>query len=141
MAELKYDITPGNAAKFAADIAALVEENEGVNLDYSVASLAAIDRIIGRFHDDGTKLEDAEGTIFSFGCYVGEVFVRHAKAKWRKATPREIDEWAGVPLILELGADNVVNPIGKVIKRLQNGVEDSLPYFYQVCSSSRPQHP
>jgi hypothetical protein len=137
MAELTYDITPGNAPKFAADIAAIVEENEGVKLDYSVASLAVIDRIIGRFHDDGTKLEDVEGTVFCFGCYVGEVFVRHAKAKWRKATSQEIEEWAGVPLILELGPNNVVNPIGKVIKRLQNGIEDNLPYFYKVCSRSR----
>jgi hypothetical protein len=138
MAQLKYDITPANAPKFAADIAIAVEENEGIKLDYSVASLAVIDRIIGGVRDEGCKVEDVEGTLFCFGCYVGEVFVRHANARWRTATRKEIDDWAAVPLILELGRDSLVNPIGKVIKRLQNGDEDNLLYFYKV-TSRRPQ--
>jgi hypothetical protein len=44
MAQLKYDITPANATRFAADIAGAVEKNEGVKLDYSVASLAEVDK-------------------------------------------------------------------------------------------------
>jgi hypothetical protein len=134
MGKLKYDITPSNARRFASDIADAVEENEGVRLDYSVASLAEIDRIIESFREEGCKPEEIEGTLFCFGCYVGEVFVRHAKAKWRLTTQQEIDEWAGAPLILDLRHGHLVNPIGKVYKRLQNGIEDSLPYFYEVCS-------
>jgi membrane-anchored protein YejM (alkaline phosphatase superfamily) len=134
MAQLKYDITPANATKFAADIAAAVEKNEGVKLDFSVASLAEIDKIIGRFHEEGCKAEELEATLFCFGCYVGEVFVRHAKAVWRKTTQKEIDDWVGVPLVLQIGGYSV-NPIGKVIKRLQNGDVDYLPFFYTAITS------
>jgi hypothetical protein len=133
MAQLKYDITPANAPRFAADAVAAVEENEGVTLDYSVASLAEVDKIIGQFRDEGCKAEEIEATLFCFGCYVGQVFVHHAKAIWRKSTKAEIDDWAGVPLVLQIGASSV-NPIGKVIKRLQNGDIENLPYFYRVFS-------
>ncbi len=137
MAQLKYDITPRNAPRFAADIAAAVQKNEGITLDYSIDSLEAIDRIIDGFHKEGVKPEQVEATLFAFGCYVGEVFVRNAGATWRKASRREMEQVFGVPLVLQLGADNTVNPIGKVIKRLENGEEDNLPYFYRVFSRPR----
>src|SRR5262249_8774696 len=128
MAQLKYDITPRNVPRFAADIVAAVEKNEGVALDYSVVSLEVIARIIAGFRSEGVKVEQVEATLFAFGCYVGEVFVRNAGATWRKASQREMEDIFGVPLILEVGKENLVNPIGKVIKRLQNGDEDNLPY-------------
>jgi hypothetical protein len=63
------------------------------------------------------------------------VFVRHAKAVWRKATQKEIDDLVGVPLVLQIGGKFTVNPIGKVIKRLQNGDVDYLPFFYTAITS------
>lgn len=132
MAELKYDITPENAPLFAADIAETAKNVEGIDLDFSVKSLKAVDEIIGRFHADEVQLDDIAATIFGFGCYVGEVFVKHARATWRAATEDEVENQFGVPLILEIGSDKIVNPIGKVIKRLENGDEDNLPYFYRV---------
>ena len=102
MAELNYDITPRNAPRFAADVVAIVEENEGVRLDYSAESLEVIDRIVGGFREEGVEVEDVAATLFSFGCYVGEVFVRHAGATWRKASQQEIEDVFGVPLVLSI---------------------------------------
>jgi len=143
MAELKHDITPGNAPRFAADVVALVEEFEGVTLDYSVESLEVIDRILGRFHEEGVEFEEVEATCFSFGCYVGEVFVRNAGATWRMAGRQEEEEVFGAPLVLQMGPDRTVNPIGKVIKRLESGEEDNLPYFYRKLArrSGMPHDP
>jgi hypothetical protein len=39
---------------------------------------------------------------------------------------------SNMPLLIELHKGGVGNPIGKVIKRFQNGKEDSLVYFYRV---------
>jgi hypothetical protein len=132
VAELKYDIKPKNAPRFAADIVKTAKKVEGVTLDYSVKSLKIVDKIIGRFHDERRTMDELAATVFGFGCYVGEVFVRNADAEWRAATQEEIDKIYGVPLIVELGEDSTANPIGKVIKRLENGEEDNLPYFYKV---------
>jgi predicted DCC family thiol-disulfide oxidoreductase YuxK len=128
MAELKYDIIPENAPRFAADMVA--------TLDYSVESLEQVDQIIGGFHDEGVAVEEVEATVFGFGCYVGEVFVRHAGAKWLAPSPEDIDEFYGVPLIVELNESTTANPIGKVIKRLENGDEDNLPYFYRAMMNA-----
>ncbi len=132
MAELKYDITPENAPLFAADIVDITKEVKDVTLDYSVPSLQAVDQIIGEFHEDGVTIDDIAATVFGFGCYVGEVFVKNAQATWRVATQEEIETIYGVPLILETGESDTVNPIGKVIKRLEEGDEHDLPYFYRV---------
>lgn len=137
MAELKYDITPENAPLFAADIVASTKRVDGVTLDYSVKSLQNVDQIIGGFHEDGVALDDIAATVFGFGCYVGEVFVRNARATWRAATQEEINNFYGVPLILELGNNTTANPIGKVIKRLEEGDEHNLPYFYRVFTKWR----
>src|SRR5687767_8229131 len=138
VAELKYDITPQNAPLFAADIVATTESVDGVKLDYSVKSLQAVDLIIGGFHEDGVALNDIAATVFGFGCYVGEVFVRNARATWRAATQEEIDNIYGVPLIVVLNKDTTANPIGKVIKRLENGDEDNIPYFYRAFTTDLP---
>ena len=44
-------------------------------------------------------------------------------------------EFAGFPLVIELGKGNYCNPIGKVFKRLENGEEDSLSYFYHLFTA------
>lgn len=137
MAELKFDIIPQNAPRFAADIVKTAKKVDGVTLDYSVKSLKIVDKIIGRFHEEGRTMDEIAATIFGFGCYVGEVFVRNAGAEWRAATQEEIDNYYGVPLIVELGGDTTANPIGKVIKRLENGDEDNLHYFYKAFTRDR----
>ena len=132
MAEPKYDITPAKAVLFADDIVKSTKRVNSSGLDYSVSSLKTVDDIIGGFHADGVTTEEIAATVFGFGCYVGEVFVRNVGAKWRLTTQEEEDTIYGVPLILTLNKDTTANPIGKVIKRLENGDEDNLPYFYHA---------
>lgn len=133
MAELKYDIVPKNTPLFASDVVHCVEKFEGVTLDYSVKSLEVIDSLVARFRENGSTVDDMAATLFSFGCYLGEVIVKNAGGKWRKATQDELDNVFGMPLVLDLKNGVTLNPIGKVIKRLENGEEDSIPYFYQAC--------
>jgi hypothetical protein len=130
MAELKYDMIPRNAPRFAADVVATTEKIDGAVLDYSVESLETVDRIIGGFREEGVTVEDVAATLFGFGCYVGEVFARNAGATWQAASQDEINNVFGVPLVLQLGKATV-NPIGKVVKRLEEGDEHDLPSFYR----------
>jgi hypothetical protein len=108
-----------------------------------VESLEVIDRIIGDFREEGVEVEDVAATLFSFGCYVGEVFVRETGATWRMASRQEEEEVFGVPLVLQMGPEKTVNPIGKVIKRLEHGEEDNLPHFYRTFArrSGMPHYP
>ena len=132
--ELKYDIVPANAPSFAADIVQDAKNISGAALDYSVESLVKVDEIIEGFRKEGRNADEMPATLFCFGCYVGEVFVRHAGFNWRMTTEEEMDA-VGMPLVIER-SDYLVNPIGKVFKRMWNGAEDYLPFFYE--SASRP---
>ena len=134
---LKYPPTVENAPKLAADMVASAAEISGVDLDYSVASLKAVDDIIEGMRQDGCTADQIGATLFGFGCYVGEVFVRHAGGQWRNTVATSMAKGAGFPLVVELGKESLCNPIGKVFKRLENGEADSLPYFYQVFAARR----
>src|SRR6516225_5997167 len=85
---LKREVTPENAPAFAQDVVASAARITGDELDYSVASLEAVDRIIERIRAKGGTIDNYAETMFCFGCYVGEVFVRHAGGRWI-ATPED----------------------------------------------------
>jgi hypothetical protein len=126
---LKYAPEPKNMPRFAAEIIDAAKEISGVTLDYSVASLAVVDAILAEMHADGVTTEQVGETVFGFGAYVGEVFVRHAAGKWA-VDPR----FGGIPVVM-LPGDSVCNPIGKSFKRVDQGEEHNLPYFFQVFTT------
>lgn len=129
---LKYTPTPEYAPKFAGDIVEAARNVSKVELDYSPESLKLVDEIIEGFRKDGLKLQNIGETLFGFGCYAGEVFVKNAGAVWRKTSETPMKAAAGMPIVIELPNGNITNPIGKVFKRFENGAVDSLPYFYHV---------
>jgi hypothetical protein len=129
---LKFPPTPEYAAQHAELMIQPARDISGVDLDFSPGSLEAIDRIIDQMRLEGVRSDQVAETLFGFGCYVGEVFVRSNGACWRPTDETGMAGLAGFPIVVELGPDNICNPIGKVFKRLENGDEDSLVYFYRV---------
>lgn len=128
---LKYPPTPENATKHAILAVECIRDIEGIGLDYSPASLATIDRIVESMRQDGVTVDQVAETLFTFGCYVGEVFVRHADGVWRREEDTAMRGLAGF-MVVQLAGDKICNPIGKVFKRLRDGETENLPYFYDV---------
>jgi len=131
---LKYPPDVENAPVHAANIVATARDVDGVDLDYTPGSLDAVDRILDAFSEQGTGSDELAETLWAFGCYVGEVFVRHAGRRWI-VTPAAHRSLLGFPIVLESDSGRLTNPIGKVFKRLDNGSVDSLPYFYRVSAA------
>jgi hypothetical protein len=132
---LQYPPTPEFAAQHAELAVKAARSVSYVRLDYSVRSLKKLDGIIARFRRERVKANEIRETLFTFGCYVGEVMIRHCGGKWLKPEETPLGRVAGVPMVVRLGTGDVANPIDKVFKRLQNGKEDSLPHFYQVFAA------
>lgn len=132
---LRYPPTPEYAAQHADLCVQSARDVSGVVLDYSVESLELLDDIIEGFREDGVTANQVAETLFTFGCYVGEVFVRNCNGEWRNAEDTSFSQFAGFPIVVQLGPTNFVNPIGKVFKRLENGKEDYLPSLYRVFAS------
>lgn len=112
-------------------------EISGAALDFSVASINAVDNIIEDMRNDGCTPDQIGETLFGFGCYVGEVIIRNAGGKWIDVADSPIVTALGCPLIIQIGEEDYCNPIGKVFKRLENGEVDSLQFFYQVLVARR----
>lgn len=133
---LKYPPMPRNAQRFAADMVEAARQISGAELDYSPESLEVVDQIIEGIRAEGVALEDVAETIFGFGCYTGEVFVRAGHGRWDMATEEEQRFTAG-PFLVREPDGSWHNPVGKAFHRFENGPEDSLAYFYQVRTASR----
>jgi hypothetical protein len=129
--QLKYAATPANAPRFAGDVTISASRVSGLNLDYTPDSLTLVDTIFDGFRADSVTSDQIAETLFSFGCYVGEVLTRHAGGRWRE-TAEDEQSVVGWPMVVDLGSQRWCNPIGKAFKRLENGQENSLRHFYTV---------
>jgi hypothetical protein len=109
-----------------------------VILDHSVDSLRQIDGIIEDLRQDH-KFEDVQPLLFSMGCYIGEVFVRHASAKWCTAESAGLATLASSPIVVVMPDGRGCNPVGRAYQRFQNGAADGLADFYLAMVNVRPR--
>jgi hypothetical protein len=131
---LGYAPTAANAHLFAEDVVAEATARGDMSLDYSSESLAIIDEIVESFRQEGLSVEEMASTLFYYGCYVGEVFVRNGHGAWTSKEGTRMEDLALFPIVLKRGPDHFTNPIGKVFKRMENGEIDSLPFFYTALT-------
>jgi hypothetical protein len=97
--------------------------------------------MVGRFHADKLHPDQIGSTVFSFGCYLGEVFIRHHGGVWKMpaetALPPELKDQNNI-MVVELPDGRVWNPIGKTFKLLENGTVDSVANFYRAANGGGP---
>lgn len=128
--QLQFPATPEFAPRLAELAVNAARTYSQIELDYTPASLAAVDRIIEGFRQDGVSAEQMMEPLFAFGCYVGEVIIREHDARWRVTSETRMKDVSGFPLVVEFGTENFCNPLGRVYKRMANGDTDSLVGFY-----------
>lgn len=129
---LKYPPTPEYAAQAAELMVESARACSDVSLDFSVSSLNQVDRIIRRMRREAGDAGQLAMTLFGFGCYVGEVFVRNGGGLWRRTEDTNLEGLTKSPMVIELDEQQVCDPILKVFKRFAYAREKSLPSFYQV---------
>jgi hypothetical protein len=135
---LQFAPTPENAAAHAQLAVDAARNVDHVELDYSPQSLAEVDRILGKFHAEKLRADQMGETVFSFGCYVGEVLVRHLGGSWQmpeRGFLARLGLGDSNMMVVQMPNGIVWNPIGKAFKLFENGKEDSVSYFYDVAVS------
>jgi len=108
----------------------------GFTLPYTPESLLVVDAIVDKINATGATEQQASGLLAGLGCYVGEVFVRHARASWRSTAEMAMTESCRYPVILVLPGLSTCDAIGQVFRRFNGGVPDSLALFYEVTVAS-----
>lgn len=116
----------------------------GKELDYSEASLADVEGILGVFETErpkgirklfskGPSQEDIETVCKMYGGYVGEVMrFEWGEGDWMIP---EDGPFAGA-LVLKYG-EAMTSPPAKIYKRIVDGPGDDVHYYYQVLKQGR----
>jgi len=114
-------------------------KSDGIELDYSIGSLIEIDRFIQKFTKDGQPIKGGRlsknlgGTIFSISAYIGETFIKNVpSSKW---ITDDNDPKGEINIAVQLGNGITCFPAQRLIKRIQNGLEDGIyPYGVRVTN-------
>ena len=69
------------------------------------------------------------------GCYAGEVFIKNLGGRWIYPKTEDVEKMGPGPFV-ELSGGVVVNPLVKVQKIYENGIEDSIVKFYSVVNAT-----
>jgi len=131
---VQYPPTIEYAAKHAEIIVKATKDINGIELDYSPESLKEVDRIVLGFHESGLKLKQVAETVFSFGCYAGEVIIRNLGGRWTNPPESLRKIFGPQTLMVELPGEQFWSPVEKAFKLMENGEEDSLAYLYSVIA-------
>jgi hypothetical protein len=134
-------VTPLAAPQLAAGSVAFVRQKFGFELPYTPESLLFVDAVVDKLRETGATEQQASGLLSGLGCYVGEVFVRHARASWRSSAEMRV-RGCRVPVILALPGPRACDPIGRVFERFKHGETKSVALLYeQTTSPDRTEAP
>ena len=98
----------------------------GFELDHSPESLATVDRMVDDLWQ-GQAPDNLEAMVQLIGAYVGETLRRNLGGEW--GISPEFNTEA-----LNLPSGTSTFPLAKVEKRLVNGQEDSVEFYFQALS-------
>ena len=119
----------------AARIVEVTMQLDEIQLDYSPESLKWVDERILQFRREGQTFNDVGETVFLFGCYAGEALARGLRGRW--AEPVEPERAIGLSMMgIRTDDGHFWNPIGKSIRLLEKGREESLHYLWAVARSA-----
>lgn len=131
---------------YAQDAVDMAKANFGETLDYSESSVKTVEACLAKMHDAIPKgffgklfrrgpSADVILTVSKmFGGYVGEVFRKHHGGEWLLAPAPGSD--APVITLQHSGVGSFWPP-GKVHKRIVNGPDDNVWFYYRVLTSEQ----
>ena len=126
-------VSPHTAAQVAEGSVDFVHKKFGIALPYTPESLIVVDAIVDKIKATGASEQQASGLLGGLGCYVGEVFVRHAKASWRWTAEMRMTESCRFPVVLALPGVTGCDVIGRVFQRFGGGAAESVALLYETA--------
>jgi hypothetical protein len=110
----------GAVGDIANGMVQLMKEAFHVDLDYSLESLANVEKLLSKLKRSG----GGDGVAFGFGCYVGETLVRNGHGRW--VHDEEFAEQMGSAWVLQLPGHVFASPMQRCAKFMKNGTKDGV---------------
>jgi len=120
---------------------AFVHKKFGFVLPYTPESLILVDAVVEKIKETGATEQQASGLLSGLGCYVGEVFVRHANASWRWTAEMGMTKSCRFPIVLALPGVVGCDPIGRVFECFGVGAAKSVALLYASTACEDPGDP
>ena len=131
--------TVKTAPQIAQGAVALVKKKFGFQFNYDPPSLIVIDLLVDKIKETGASEHQASGFLLGLGCYVGEVFVRHARASWRETAQMGMTRTCAYPILLALAGGKVgCDAIDVVFKRFSDGEAVSAAALWEKIALPTP---
>ncbi|MGW5422799.1 hypothetical protein [Streptomyces sp. NPDC003943] len=128
--------------RYASEFVARVTARARLPLDYSVASLAVVDRLIDGLRRGTAQRRDVAGPLLDLGAYVGEVLVRQAGALWVDLpADHPVRSAFEHPVAVRMPDGRLWNPLGRTVNRFEIGPQESLRTYYLTLHGRRPPRP
>jgi hypothetical protein len=127
-------MSPSSAPQLAEGSVAFVQKKFGFLLPYTPESLILVDAVVEKIKATGATEEQASGLLSGLGCYVGEVFVRHAKASWRWTAEMGMAKSCRFPIVLALPGVVGCDAIGRVFECFSAGPAKSVALLYAAAA-------
>jgi Family of unknown function (DUF6278) len=136
--ERKFGSTDEFVQWLASEAVEDARKNNGIELDYTPASIQRVEEILSQVHDQyakDPKSVSVTGLGSAYGAYIGEVIRRtEPGAKWERDDPAMGEKT--YPIIWGGGSSF---PLAWCIKRIENGPEDNVWVKYKVLKQKRQE--
>lgn len=130
--------TVQTAPQIAQGAVALVKKKFGFQLNYDPPSLIVVDMLVDKIKETGASEHQASGLLLGLGCYVGEIFVRHARASWRETAQMGMTKTCAYPILLALPGKVGCDAIGIVFRRFNIGPSESAALLWETTALPPP---
>ena len=131
--QLQLPLVPASAASFANQFVEIIRNNERIGLNYSVGTLAFVEKFLERFNKQGVSMDKFAETIFVAGCYVGQTMLVNAGGTWIPDTESGLPPTIKTsPILIRLANGLVADPVSQAFKCFAKGKSESLMGFFHA---------
>jgi hypothetical protein len=144
-----HDLVQQMMAAYAQDAIEAARANYQIDLDFSDESVKQVEEVLARVYSavrrgwfrnlfrTGLNADQLDTICKMFGGYIGEVIRRKHGGFWSVI---DSPTGEGKVICLERGDDKIFPP-ARVYKRLTNGAEDDVWFYFQVVTSDAFESP
>ena len=128
----------------AREAASLAQSSAGQKLDFSEESIKIVESILGQLHSEkknakaSPQPEVINRVCHIYGAYIGEVMRRNIGGEW--ILDDKLARGQKIPAMRK--GQMQTSPFAKVYKRIMNGPEDDVWFYYRVfverCAENIP---
>ncbi|RYG50841.1 MAG: hypothetical protein EOO01_09780 [Chitinophagaceae bacterium] len=136
--KLQFPLVPASAPEFAKQFVEIIRNNEQLGLNYSVGTLAFVDKFLDRFKREGITMDRFAETLFVAGCYVGQTMLANAGGTWIPDTESGLPPNIKTsPMLIRLANGLVADPVNQTFKRFSLGESESLMGFFHAFTQPK----